>query len=41
MSRWCTWDTENLDALEVAFAEMNEQSGLESQLTTVETFFPD
>ncbi len=38
---WCTWDTENLDALEVAFAEMNEQSGLESQLTTVETFFPD
>ena len=33
---WCTWETENLEALQVAFDEMNEQSGLKSELRSVE-----
>jgi hypothetical protein len=37
---WCSWDTENLDGLQQAFDEMNDRTGLESQLTEVETFFP-
>jgi hypothetical protein len=37
---WCTWDTENLEALEAAFDEMNLQSGLKSELTPVEDMYP-
>jgi hypothetical protein len=37
---WCTWETENLKALEAAFAEMNKQSGLISELTPVENMYP-
>jgi len=33
---WCTWETENLKALEAAFAEMNKQSGLKSELMPFE-----
>ena len=33
---WCSWDTEDLDALQAAFDEMNKQSGLVSELTPVE-----
>jgi hypothetical protein len=33
---WCTWKTENLTALQAAFAEMNKQSGLESELMPFE-----
>ena len=33
---WCSWETENLEALEAAFAEMNKQSGLKSELTPFE-----
>ena len=33
---WCTWETDNLEALEAAFKEMNAQSGLKSELTIVE-----
>jgi hypothetical protein len=37
---WWTWETENLKALEAAFAEMNKQSGLISELTPVENMYP-
>ena len=33
---WCTWETGNLKALELAFAEMNKQSGLKSELMPFE-----
>lgn len=33
---WCTWENENLEALEAAFAEMNKASGLKSELRQVE-----
>ena len=33
---WCTWKTDNLKALEAAFAEMNKQSGLKSKLMQFE-----
>jgi hypothetical protein len=38
---WCTWETNNLQALEEAFADMNAQSGLVSKLTQVEDMFPE
>jgi len=38
---WCTWETDNLEALEAAFAEMNKQSGLISELTPVEDMYPE
>jgi hypothetical protein len=38
---WCTWDTEDLGALEAAFADLNERSGLISELTPVEAFYPE
>jgi hypothetical protein len=38
---WCTWETDNLEALEAAFAEMNKQSGLVSKLTQVEDMYPE
>ena len=37
---WCSWKTENLKALEAAFAEMNKQSGLKSKLTPFEIVYP-
>lgn len=36
---WCTWDTEDFDALQSAFDDMNSQSGLTSKLTKVKTFY--
>ena len=33
---WCTWKTENLEALKVAFAVMNKQSGSKSELLPFE-----
>ena len=33
---WCTWKTENLEALKAAFAAMNKQSGLKSELMPFE-----
>jgi hypothetical protein len=36
---WCSWDTEDLDALQAAFDEMNRQSGLTSTLAPVKTFY--
>jgi hypothetical protein len=38
---WCTWDTDNLPGLEAAFAEMNKQSGLVSELTEVEDMYDE
>lgn len=37
---WCTWDTDNVEALQTAFDEMNRRSGLVSVLTPVEVMFP-
>ena len=37
---WCTWETEDFEGLEAAFAEMNKQSGLVSKLTPVEDMYP-
>lgn len=37
---WCTWETEDLEALQFAFDEMNMQSGLKSELTVVEVMYP-
>ena len=37
---WCTWETEDVKALEAAFAEMNRQSGLRSELTPIDKFYP-
>jgi hypothetical protein len=37
---WCMWDTEDLDGLQEACNQMNEQSGLQSVLTPVESFYP-
>ena len=36
---WCTWDTDDVTALQAAFDEMNQQSGLTSELTNVKTFY--
>jgi hypothetical protein len=38
---WCTWETDNLEALKVAFAEMNKQSGLKSVLEIYEDYTPE
>ncbi|UCD42473.1 MAG: hypothetical protein JSV69_02360 [Chloroflexota bacterium] len=38
---WCTWETDNLQGLEAAFAEMNKQSGLISELNQVEDMYPE
>ena len=35
---WCTWDTNDVAALQAAFDEMNRRSGLTSKLTLVKTF---
>ena len=39
MMLWCTWETEYLEALETAFAEMNIHSGLVSELTPEENMY--
>jgi hypothetical protein len=36
---WCTWDTDDLGALQEAFDEMDFESGLTSELRRVKTFF--
>ena len=36
---WCTWDTDDISALQAAFNEMNRQTGLTSELTDVKTFY--
>ncbi len=36
---WCTWETDDLPALEAAFTVMNQQSGLISELTPVENMY--
>ena len=33
---WCSWETDNLEALQAAFNEMNAQTGLKSELRIVE-----
>ncbi|MHA2225049.1 MAG: hypothetical protein ACXAC8_07580 [Candidatus Hodarchaeales archaeon] len=38
---WCTWETNDMKALEAAFAEMNKQSGLKSELKPIEQFYPE
>jgi hypothetical protein len=37
----CTWETDNLEALKAAFAEMNKQSGLRYVLEIYEDYTPD
>ena len=37
---WCTWEINDLKALEAAFAEMNKLSGLKSKLEIVEKYYP-
>ena len=37
---WCYWETENLEALQAEFDAMNKQSGLVSELSVVEEYFP-
>ena len=36
---WCVWNTENLEALQAAFDEMNKRSGLKSELNVVEDMY--
>lgn len=36
---WCTWETENLKALQAAFAELNKRTGLRSKLTPFEIVY--
>ncbi len=36
---WCTWETGDLTALKAAFTEMNQQTGLISELTPVEDMY--
>ena len=36
---WCTWDTDDLPALQAAIDEMNRRSGVTSELRSVKTFF--
>jgi hypothetical protein len=37
---WCSWETDNLEALKAAFIEMNKQTGLKSVLETYENYTP-
>jgi hypothetical protein len=37
---FCSWDTEDLDGLQTMFDEMNSRSGLVSELTPVNLFYP-
>lgn len=37
---WCTWETEDFDALQAAFDELNKETGLKSVLRQVEYFYP-
>lgn len=38
---WCSWETDNLEALKSAFDEMNAQSGLVSVLEIYEDYTPE
>ena len=37
---WCWWETENIEALQAAFDEMNKTTGLKSKLTPIEKMYP-
>ncbi len=37
---WCSWETDNLEALQTAFDGMNSQSGLKSVLEIYEDYTP-
>lgn len=37
---WCYWETDNFEALQAAFDDMNKRFGLESELSIVEQYFP-
>lgn len=36
---WCSWETDNLEGLQAAFSEMNQQTGLSSTLTAVREMY--
>lgn len=36
---WCAWDVDDFEAMQMAFKEMNEQTGLTSELTVVEEMY--
>lgn len=38
---WCSWQTDDLEGLQAAFDEMNAMTGLESELTVAQVFFPE
>ncbi|NIM93550.1 MAG: hypothetical protein GTO18_07545 [Anaerolineales bacterium] len=37
---WCSWETEDFEALQAAFDELNKTTGLRSELKQVEVFYP-
>ena len=37
---WCYWETDNLEALQAEFDELNKQTDLVSELSVVEQYFP-
>lgn len=37
---WCSWETDDVEALQRAFDEMNAQSGLKSELSPMRAFYP-
>ena len=37
---WCYWETDNLEALQAAFDEMNKVTGLVYELSLIDGFFP-
>ena len=36
---WCEWDVEDFEGMQMAFKEMNGQTGLTSELTVVEEMY--
>ena len=38
---WCSWETDDLEALKAAFAKMNKRSGLKSVLEIYEDYTPE
>jgi hypothetical protein len=37
---WCYWETDNLEALQAAFDELNKRARMESELSIVKQYFP-
>lgn len=37
---WCYWKTDNLDALQAEFNELNKQTDLVSELSVIEQYYP-